>query len=164
MTQSELIVRVALEGAILAVPLIVAAFLLSRFTRDVYGRALLAIFLFVAAGAYVGFAILGRDALGTPGVWALVEIGQVVVIGGIGLLGLRGSPNWLALGWALHPFWDVLLHYLGPGDSFTPWTYAIACVGFDWLVAAYIVLAYRFGLVGDRRSQRREAARQPAAG
>ncbi len=40
------------EGAILAVPLIVIAFLLSRFTRDLVGRSLLVVFLFAAAGAY----------------------------------------------------------------------------------------------------------------
>jgi hypothetical protein len=39
---------------------------------------------------------------------------------------------------ALHPLWDVLLHYIGPGQAFTPWTYAIACISFDWLVAIYI--------------------------
>ena len=38
------------------------------------------------------------------------------------------------------------------GHSFTPWTYAIACVSFDWLVAIYIVIAYGLGLVGARRS------------
>lgn len=65
------------------------------------------------------------------------------------LLSLRGSPYWLAAGWALHPVWGVMLHYFGPGRPFAPWTYAIACVSFDLLVAAYIALAY--GLIGDRR-------------
>jgi hypothetical protein len=51
----------------------------------------------------------------------------------------------------LHPLWDVVLHYVGPGHSFTPWAYAIACVSFDWLVAIYIVIGYGLGLVGDRR-------------
>jgi hypothetical protein len=50
----------------------------------------------------------------------------------------------------LHPFWDVVVHYIGPGSAFTPWTYAIACISFDWLVAAYIVSFYGFGLVGER--------------
>jgi hypothetical protein len=44
-----------------------------------------------------------------------------------------------------------VLHYIGPGHSFTPWAYAIACVSFDWLVAIYIVIAYGLGLVGNRR-------------
>src|SRR4030095_13006718 len=76
---------------------------------------------------------------------------QVVVFGTMALLGLRGSPYWLGAGWALHPLWDVLLHYIGPGEVFTPWTYAIACVSFDWLVVLYVVLADRLWLVGNDR-------------
>src|ERR671917_2689133 len=149
---TELIVPVLIEGATFAaVAVVVPAFLLSRFTRDIVGRSLLAIFLFIAAGAYFGFATLGRDVVDTQPIWMLVELAQVIVFGTMALLGLRGSPYWLAAGWALHPFWDVLLHYVGPGHSFTPWAYAIACVSFDWLVAIYIVIAYGLGLVGDRR-------------
>ena len=153
----ELIVPVLINGAVFAtVAVIVPAFLLSRFTRDILGRSVLVIFLFIAAGAYFGFATSGREVLGTNQIWMLVELAQVVVFGTMALLGLRGSPYWLAAGWALHPFWDVLLHYVGPGHPFTPWTYAIACVSFDWLVAIYIVIAY--GLIGGRRLGFREVA------
>ena len=149
---TELIVPVLINGAIFAtVAVIVPAFLLSRFTRDIIGRSLLLIFLVIAAGAYFGFATLGREVVDTQPIWMLVELAQAIVFGAIGLLGLRGSPYWIAAGWALHPFWDVVLHYIGPGYSFTPWTYAIACVSFDWLVAIYIVIAYGLGLVGERR-------------
>jgi len=149
---TELIVPVLINGAISAtVAVIVPAFLLSRFTRDIIGRSVLVIFLFIAAGAYFGFATLGRELVDTQPFWILVEIAQVIVFGTLALLGLRGSPYWLAAGWALHPFWDVVLHYMGPGHSFTPWTYAIACVTFDWLVAIYIVIAYGLGLVRERR-------------
>src|SRR5215213_966903 len=154
---TELIVPVLINGAVFAtVAVIVPAFLLSRFTRDVIGRSVLVIFLFIAAGAYFGFATSGREVLGTNQVWMLVELAQVVGFGAIALLGLRGSPYWLAAGSALHPFWDVVLHYVGPGHPFTPWTYAIACVSFDWLIALYIVIAY--GLVGGRRLRFRGAA------
>jgi hypothetical protein len=65
------------EGAILAVPLIVIAFLLSHFTRDIVGCSLLVIFLFVAAGAYFGLALLAA-----PGpIWLLAELVQVIVFG-----------------------------------------------------------------------------------
>jgi hypothetical protein len=149
---TELIVPVLINGAIFAtVAVIVPAFLLSRFTRDIIGRSVLVIFLFVAAGAYFGFATVGREVVDTQPIWMLVELAQVIVFGAIALLGLRDSPYWLAAGWALHPFWDVVLHYIGPGHSFTPWTYAIACVSFDWLVALYIVIAYGLGIVGYRR-------------
>ena len=140
------------EGAILAVPLIVIAFLLSRFTRDLVGRSLLVVFLFAAAGAYFGFALLAA-----PGpIWVLAELVQVIIFGAIALLGLRGSPWWLAAGWALHPLWDVVLHYVGPGHSFAPITYTIPCLSFDLLVAAYIAITY--GLVRDRRLRLRHGA------
>ena len=149
---TELIVPVLINGAIsAAVAVIVPAFLLSRFTRDIIGRSVLVIFLFIAAGAYFGFATVGREVVDTQPIWMLVELAQVIVFGTLALLGLRGSPYWIAAGWALHPFWDVPLHYIGPGHSFTPWTYAIACVSFDWLVAIYIVIVYGLGLVGGRR-------------
>lgn len=149
---NELIGPVLIGGAIFAlVAVIVPAFVLSRFTRDIVGRSVLVIFLFAAAGAYFGFATVGREVIGAPAIWTPIELLQVVVFGTMALLGLRGSPYWLAAGWALHPLWDVLMHYIGPGQAFTPWTYAIACVSFDWLVALYIVLAYGLGLVGNHR-------------
>jgi len=154
---TDLIVPVLINGAIFAtVAVIVPAFLLSRFTGDIIGRSVLVIFLFAAAGAYFGFATLGREVVDTQPIWTLVELAQVVVFGTLALLGLRGSPYWIAAGWALHPFWDYVLHYIGPGHSFTPWTYAIACISFDWLIAIYIVVAY--GVVGSRRMRFREVA------
>jgi hypothetical protein len=139
-----------IDGAVLALVLVVIAFVLSRFTRDIIGRSLLVIFLLMAGGAYVGFAV-GADA---GGLWFLAELAQVVVIGTMGLLGLRGSPYWIAAGWAVHPFWDFVLHYIGPGHTFAPADWAILCISFDWLVALYIVIAY--GLVGSRRLGFRE--------
>lgn len=149
---AQMFVGLLVEGAILAVPLILIAFLLSRFIRDIIGRSLLVVFLFAAAGAYFGFALLAA-----PGpIWVLAELVQVIIFGAIALLGLRGSPWWLAAGWALHPLWDVVLHYVGPGHSFAPITYTIPCLSFDLLVAAYIAIAY--GLVGDRRLRLRHGA------
>jgi len=143
MTEGELIRAVLIEGAIGGAVLCLIAFLLSRFAGDIAGRLLLATVLFAAAGAYFGFAVVGP----VPRVWLLIELLQVIVFGVFGLLGWRGSPNWLALGWALHPLWDVGLHYAGPGRGFAPLAYVFACVSFDWIVAAYIVIAYNlFGL------------------
>jgi hypothetical protein len=91
---AQMFVSLLVEGAILAVPLIVIAFLLSRFTRDIIGRSLLVVFLFVAAGAYFGFALLAA-----PGpIWVLAELVQVIIFGAIALLGLHGSPWWLTAG------------------------------------------------------------------
>ncbi len=140
-----MILGLLIEGAVAALVSIVIAFLLSRFTRDIIGRGLLVIFLCIAAGAYFGFAI----AADAGPVWTLVEVVQAVIFGTMALLGLRGSPWWLVAGWASHPLWDIGLQYIGPGDSFAPFTYAIACASFDLVVAAYIAIAY--GLIGPRK-------------
>ena len=71
-----------------------------------------------------------------------------------GLIGWRGSAKWLGLGWAVHPVWDFGLHHLGPGHGIGPWTYAIACISFDWVVAAYILIRYR-GATGLMLSRER---------
>lgn len=139
MTEAELIRAVLIEGAIGGAVLSLIAWLLSRFTKDVVGRTLLATVLFAAAGAYLGFAF----EAGVSRVWLLVELLQCIAIGALGLYGWRGPAKWLALGWALHPFWDFGLHYLGPGRAFAPMPYAIACISFDWVVAAYILIYYR---------------------
>jgi hypothetical protein len=152
-TVGELIFIVLREGAIGGAVLAVIAFLLSRFTMEIYGRALLAIFLFAAAGAYFGFAVLA----GAGPIWTLVELVGVIVFGVMALLGLRDSAWWLAVGWALHPLWDVVLHYWGPGRTFASQPYAIACISFDWVVAAYIAIVYGFGLLGVA-SRRRDTA------
>jgi hypothetical protein len=146
LTPTELIFTLLREGATGAGVLVVVAFLLSRFIDDIFGRSLLGIFLFSAAGAYFGFAV---GAWASP-IWMLVELVQVVIFGTLALRSLRGSPYWLALGWALHPVWDFMVHYIGPGHSFTPLTYAIAGVTFDWVVAAYITIVYGFGLLRQR--------------
>ena len=136
-TNSELIAVVLIEGAIGGAILCLIAFLLSRFVNDVAGRALLATVLFTAAGAYYGFAVMAPVSR----IWLLIELLQCIAFGVMGLYGWRGSAKWLALGWALHPIWDFGLHYVGPG-TFAPWRYAIVCLSFDWVVAAYIVVAY----------------------
>jgi hypothetical protein len=147
---SELIIRIVIEGAIGGAVTSAIAFLLSRFTRDIAGRAFLVILLFTAAGAYFGFAVMGQAG---P-LWLLIELAHIIGFGFMGLLGLRGSAEfrgcayWIAAGWALHPVWDVALHYFGPGNTFAPWPYTVACGSFDLIVAAYVVLAY--GFIGPR--------------
>jgi hypothetical protein len=148
MTQMELIRAVLTEGAIGGVVLSVIAFLLSRFVKDIVGRTLLATVLFAAAGAYFGFAFNPT----TPRIWVLIELLQVIAFGTLGLYGWRGSPYWLALGYALHPLWDFGVHHVGPGWTFAPLAYVIACVSFDWVVAAYIFIAYRWLHLANRQA------------
>ena len=141
MTEAELFRRALIEGAIGGAVLSLIAFLLSKFWKEIAGRTLLATFLFAAAGAYFGFAFASEGTVLRG--WVLVEMLQCIAFGTLGLYGWRGNPKWLALGYALHPFWDFPLHYLGPGRSFAPWTYAVFCISFDWFVAAYILIYYR---------------------
>jgi len=138
-TNSEFFWPVLIEGAIGGAVLSLIAFLLSRFVKDIVGRTLLATVLFAAAGAYFGFAVVAPVSR----VWLLIELLQCIAYGTMGLIGWRGSAKWLALGWALHPVWDLGVHYLGPGRDIGPWTYAVACLSFDWVVAAYIFIRYR---------------------
>jgi hypothetical protein len=114
--------------------------LLSRFVSDVAGRTVLATVLFAAAGAYFGFAFNPA----TPAIWLLLELLQTIGFGILGLYGWRGSPYWLALGYALHTLWDFGVPYLGPGSSVAPQANTVFCLSFDWVAAAYIVIAYRW--------------------
>ena len=141
MADADLFWRALIEGAIGGATTSLIAFLLSKFWKDIAGRTVLATVLFAAAGAYLGFAFAFARTL-LHG-WVFVEVLHCIAFGTLGLWGWRGNAKWLALGWALHPFWDFPLHYLGPGRSFTPWTYAVVCLSFDWVVAAYILIYYR---------------------
>jgi hypothetical protein len=93
--------------------------------------------LVVAALAYVIFSIHGR----TSASWVALELLGVAVYGSLAFFGRRGSQWWLVAGWALHPIWDLALHYFGPGSAFAPAPYALACLSWDPIVAGYI--AYR---------------------
>ena len=101
-------------------------------TKRVFGMGLL-----IAALIYLAFVFRASDPL----FWAVVETAGVVLFGLLGSLGFKGSDWWLVAGWAVHPVWDLGLHYVGPGGAFVPAWFAIACVSFDLLVAAYIALA-----------------------
>ena len=151
MTRMEVIRFVFIEGAIGGLVLSVIAFLLSRFIKDIVGRTLLATVLFAAAGDYFGFAF--NDT--TPRIWVLIELLQIIAFGTLGLYGWRGSPFWLALGYALHPLWDFGVHHLGTGRAFAPLAYVIACISFDWVVALYIVIAYRLLHLANRQAPSR---------
>jgi hypothetical protein len=146
-----------INGVFQASMLVVLAWALSRWTRDILARALLAFLLCGAALTYVYYAAEAGAGTG----WVVAELAGVVVYGGLALRGLRGSPLWLAAGWALHPVWDVALHYFGPGHAFAPDAYAITCLSFDLLVATYIVVAYRYGLVGRGGRTPSPAATEP---
>lgn len=114
-------------GVALALPYVLYAGRVRK-SRSVFGIGLV-----VAAAVYVAFAVFAgafREAL--------IEGCGVVLFGGIAVLGMRRSSWFLALGWAGHVAWDLLLHPLDH-SSYAPWWYPMACIGFDLLVAGAIV-------------------------
>jgi len=104
--------------------------LLVRLSRS-YAR-LFAIGLVVTALIYVGLAFF-NNAL----TWIPIELAGVAIFAVFAWLGLKKSGWWLAAGWALHPLWDAGLHDYS--TQFVPHWYIGGCIGFDLLVAAYIV-------------------------
>ncbi len=154
MGNPPLIVGLLINGAAYAAIFAVVALLVRYFAGAAAWRVLVVVTLFLAAGLYVVFAL--RAGEGTT--WIAVEAVGVAVFGGMGVVGLFGPVWWIVAGWALHPLWDVGLHYLGPGRPFAPETYTIACLSYDLLVAAYDAIAYRVGRLRGRRSSRRRVA------
>ena len=122
----------AFNGAIFAI----IAIAIPRASRHILAAALV-----VAAALYVGFALDAR----TNTAWLAVELAGVAIYGYAALRGVRGSAWWLVAGWALHPIWDVAIHYAGPGNAFAPAWYTTSCLTWDLIVAAYAALAILVG-------------------
>lgn len=138
-----------LAGAVSGAIFVGAAYATSRYTRRILVAGLI-----VAALVYVYFAADARTGAG----WLAAELLGVAVYGGVALRGLRGSAWWIAAGWALHPVWDVALHFAGPGRAFAPAWYTVSCLTWDLVVAA--VVAYR--AVRGSRAALTPALRTPA--
>jgi len=104
--------------------------------------------LATAAAIYVGFAAAGgRD-------WLALEAGGLASFGVLAAAAAWTDSVWIvALGWLLHPLWDVLLHASARGPdhshwqvvpgvaSHTPSWYPGACIVFDLAAAAWVILA-----------------------
>ena len=117
-------------GAALAFP-----FLLWTRAQPDGGRRFYAIGLAVTALLYVAFALIGGPSAQALG----LEAAGVVLYGAAAWLGYRKSAILLALGWALHPVWDVALHLQGAGAGYTPGWYPWGCVSFDLMVAGAVL-------------------------
>ena len=91
----------------------------------------------------LGFTALAYPVLGLVGragnEWLGYEAIGLVLFGLLAALGLRYSVI-LAVGWATHVLWDLLLHRHGPGAAYTPGWYPWLCVSFDLIVALAILL------------------------
>jgi hypothetical protein len=98
-----------------------------------------AVGLVVAALVYVGFGAAGGAGAG----WLALEIFGVPLYGAAAWAGLRGRHWLLALGWAAHVAWDVLLHLSGTGAEYTPRWYPWLCVSFDLIMAGAALASSR---------------------
>ena len=122
----------AVNGAIFVLIAVAAA----RFTRRILAAVL------VVAGSFYGYFALDAQAGAS---WLAAELAGVGIYGYAAFRGLRGSAWWLVGGWALHPVWDVAVHYAGPGRAFAPEWYTISCLTYDLMVAGVAAIAILVG-------------------
>jgi hypothetical protein len=114
---------------------VIACGLFIIFARQMKGAQelkLYAVALVMAALIYLGF-VAREVTLG----WLALELMGVAVFTLLAWLGVKVSALLLALGWAIHAGWDVLLHKV-LNAAFVPDWYPIICAGFDLLLAGYI--------------------------
>ena len=93
--------------------------------------------LVIAALIYLVFAARGASLS-----WLALELAGLAVFTILAWLGLKISAWILAFGWAAHAAWDAILHKLTDAD-FVPAWYPLVCLGFDLLLAGYIVARTR---------------------
>ncbi|HEX7318606.1 MAG TPA: DUF6010 family protein [Pyrinomonadaceae bacterium] len=104
-------------------------------------RRVYAVGIVIAALVYVGFGVAG----GASAPWLALEILGVLLYGAAAWGGLRGRLWLLALGWAAHVAWDVLLHLSGAGAEYMPHWYPWLCVSFDLVMAGAVLASTRRG-------------------
>ena len=121
---------------LIGVAVAIAFLLLVRLAAPEHALALYAVALIVAALVYVAFALLGN----APTKWIVFELLGLVIYGAAAWLGLRKARALLAIAWAAHALWDMLLHLQGAGALYTPDWYPWICAGFDIAVGAAILL------------------------
>jgi hypothetical protein len=126
-----------LLGAVLALALVG----LARMYPPGRERLVYAVGLVCTALVYVVFGVAG----GASAQWLALESLGVFLYGAAAWGGLRGRPWLLALGWAAHVAWDVLLHLSGAGAEYTPHWYPWLCVSFDLVMAGAVLASSRRG-------------------
>ena len=90
MGNPPLLVGLLINGVAYAAIFIAVAILVLRFTSEIVWRSFLVLFLFIAAGLYIVFAL----GAGESASWVAVEAVGVAVFGCTALPGLRGSWGW----------------------------------------------------------------------
>lgn len=92
-----------------------------------------AVALIIAASIYLGFSLLSQNTT-----WIFTETVGTITFSLIAFIGVKFSPWFLAMGWLIHPVWDLLIdnHKL---TTFVPYWYPTFCIGYDIVIALYIV-------------------------
>jgi len=132
---TPLLVGAALGGATCA---------LLTFVPRPQGIALLSLILVAAGWVYVGSALSdGRLR------FVVLEVGLAVVFLALAFVGLWYSPWALVVGFVGHGVWDWFHEHpendRQAGAPVRALWYPPACVGYDWLVALFIVDWYLLG-------------------
>ena len=136
------------SGAVYGFGLAIVAIAIPRFTRHV-----LAGVLGITALIYVVMALYTQAS----GAWLAVELAGVGIYGFAAVRGFRGSAWWLVAGWAMHPVWDIALHFAGPGRGVAPAWYPTWCTTFDLMVAGFSAIAILIGTQLTDAAPRRPA-------
>ena len=97
--------------------------------------------LLIAALIYVGFAVVGQSWTDLP-----LELFGVILYGIFVFLSKKYTLYWLAIGWVLHVCWDVFYH---TEAAFVPSWYPGVCLGFDIMIALYILWLLQKHLAKD---------------
>lgn len=129
-------INLLVSGAVYGAVLTFAAIAAPRYTRQMLSAALL-----VAAACYVYFALDTHSGMA----WLGLELAGVAIYTYAAVRGVRGSAWWLVGGLALHPVWDVALHYAGPGRAVAPEWYTTWCLTYDLASAAIAAIAILIG-------------------
>jgi hypothetical protein len=121
-----------------------------------------AIALITAALIYVCFSIVSQNttwiltgerrspqAPSLHGGVTVTELLGVIIFSIIAVIGIKISPWFLAMGWLIHPAWDLLIdnHNL---NTFVPQWYPTVCIGYDIAIALYI--AYKCSVKEENNS------------
>ena len=115
-----------------------AAFARAGSRRSDGGNRLFAAGLVIAAAIYVIFAVVAGEWD-----WVGIESLGVALFSVVAVVG-RGRREWLlALGWLIHPLWDLGLHHFFGVSMFAPAWYVWGCLGFDVVVGAFLLVRKR---------------------
>jgi len=127
----------------------VLAGLLILFGRRVYPEKMTLVWqqgLVIAALVYVAFAVFGQNIE-----WVKIELVGVLLYGFFAWLAYKRSVIYLSIGWALHVFWDLMLHPAGHPEHVPDW-YPGVCLGFDLLIAGYFLWYYFQNEINKKQS------------